>query len=185
MQPDLLLFEQKQQETWVQASKLHLRPALPQSFWNNAISTFAANDETETPTETPKSQTPKRLLLSSATTQGSNVTAAQVLGYQEARGRVEAKLNLKWEDGSSSFENVSNLSIVHKHRKASEPQRVGVSRGLHHNDHCGIDATGKIEGLGSLANHGCQRHFSTVMAYLCSAWCVTVMLFFSLSRVVL
>lgn len=62
---------------------------MPQSFWNNAIATFAANDEIETPTETPKSQTPK------TTTQGSDVTAAQVLGYEEARGRVEAKLNLK------------------------------------------------------------------------------------------
>ena len=41
------------------------------------------------------------------------------------------------------------LSIVHKHRKASEPQRVGASRGLHHNDHCGNDATGKNEGLGA------------------------------------
>ena len=40
--------------------------------------------------------------------------------------------------------------------------------GVSHNDHCGIDHTGKVAGLEMLSSRGCGRHFTKVTCLLCS-----------------
>ena len=44
----------------------------------------------------------------------------------------------------------------------------GDDAGLSHNDFCGVDDSGKVEGLADLASRGCRVHFSKAVCFLCS-----------------